>query len=106
MNLKPTRNGFIFWIAAPSGNLDPTSKSISVWNRLEYFFLMPSSGELEHFDPSVALPPKKWTKTKLCCLTIEINFCRKYFFDTIVIYFFDPEYFLIPHSCKDGKATV
>ena len=28
----------------------PASKSISVWNN---FFLMPSSGELEHFDPPV-----------------------------------------------------
>ena len=36
MNPKPTRNGFIFGIAAPSGNLDQASRSILC---VDYFFL-------------------------------------------------------------------
>ena len=72
MNPQPTRKGFIFWITSPSGNLDSTSKSISAWN---IFCLMPSRGELEHFDPPPLLDQKK-TDQKIYPTTIEIYFCK------------------------------
>ena len=74
----------------------PASKSISVWNNL---FLMPSSGELEHFDP-----PVPWSKTtyfgsnKYIQPTIEIDFCRKYVSWYRCFIFWSGIFFLIPHS--------
>ena len=89
MNLKPTRNGFIFWIAAPSGNLDPASKSISVWN---IFCLMPSSGELEHFDPPVA-----WSK-KMDQKRISNPPLKYISVGNMLFFWYQCFVFLIPHS--------
>ena len=88
MNPQPTRKGFIFWITSPSGNLDSTSKSISAWN---IFCLMPSRGELEHFDPPPLLDQKKRIKKYI---QPPLKYISVGFFDTSVLYFLIRNIFL------------
>ena len=95
MNPQPTRKGFIFWITSPSGNLDWTSKSISAWN---IFCLMPSRGELEHFDPPPLLDQKKRIKKYI---QPPLKYISVGFFWYQCFVFFDPEYFFIPHSLPE-----
>ena len=93
MNHKPTRNGFIFWVASPSGNLDQTSKSILS----EIVCFDAFEWRARAFRSARCLIKKNifWIQKKYFQPTIEIYVCSFFFWYQCFI-LFDPEYVFNP----------